>query len=256
MQTFIVPHRRFDHINIDILVLLPSSQGYTHLLTIVDQFTRWPEAIPLKVTDTETCALALIFHWIARFGIPLDMTSDRGSQFMSNLWTTIAKLLGTRLQHTTTYHPQTNGLVERFHRHLNSTLRAQLTNHNWLDELPWVLLGIRTAPKEDLNCSAVELVYGSPLTVPGGFIATPQGMHDSSTILPQLRDTVSKFAPFPTTHQGGLFHLTCRAVNMFSSVEIPTAHLFSVYMKAHFTSWKGIQSSSSSILEASPTLSQ
>ena len=62
VQTFYVPHRRFDHINIDIVGLLPSSQGYTHLLTLVDRFTRWPEAIPLKVTDTEICARALIFH--------------------------------------------------------------------------------------------------------------------------------------------------------------------------------------------------
>lgn len=56
-------------------------RGYTHLLTMVDRFSRWPEAVPLKGTDTETCARALVFHWIARFGIPLNITSDRGSQF-------------------------------------------------------------------------------------------------------------------------------------------------------------------------------
>ena len=240
--------RRFDHINIDIVGPLPSSQGYTHLLAIVHRFTRWPEAIPLKVTDTETCARALIFHWIARFGKPLDMTSDRGSQFMSNLWTTIAKVMGTKLHPTTAYHPQANGLVERFHRHLKSALRARLTNPNWLDELPWVLLGIRTVPKEDLNCSSAELVYGTPLTVPGDFVATPQGMYDSGAILPHLRDTISKFTPTPTAHQGGhirpLFLLTCWAVTTFLSVVMPIARLFSVHMKALFTSWKGIQSSS------------
>ena len=53
-----------------------------------------------------SCARALIFHWIASFGILLDITSDRGTQFMSNLWTTIAKLLGNKLYHTTTYHLQ------------------------------------------------------------------------------------------------------------------------------------------------------
>ena len=103
------------------------------------------------------------------------------------------------LPHTT----QENGLVERFHQHLKSALRARLTNHKWLDKLLWVLLGIRTTPKEDLNCSSAELVYGSPLTVPGNFIATPQGMHDSSKILSQLRDMVSKFAPIPSIHHGG-----------------------------------------------------
>ena len=114
-QTFNMPHRRFDHIHLDIVGPLPPSQGYTHLLTIIDRFTRWPEAIPLKETDTETCARALVFHWIARFGMPTDVTSDRGSQFTSRLWTAITKLLGIKLHHTTTYHPQTNGLVERFH---------------------------------------------------------------------------------------------------------------------------------------------
>lgn len=82
-------------------------------------------------------------------------------------------------------------------------MRARLTTPNWLDELPWVLLGIRTAPKEDLHCSSAELVYGAPLTVPGDFIATPQGRHDSPTVLPQLRDLVSKFVPTPTTRHGG-----------------------------------------------------
>ena len=79
LQTFEVPHRRFDHINVDVVGPLPPAQGYTHLLTMVDRFTRWPEAFPLKGTDTETCVRVLVFHWVARFGMPLDMTLDRGS---------------------------------------------------------------------------------------------------------------------------------------------------------------------------------
>ena len=111
---FSVPQCRFDHIHIDIVGPLPPSQGHTHLLTIVDRFTRWPEAIPLKGTDTETCARALVLHWITRFGMPLDLTSDRGAQFTSKLWATITKLLGIKLHHTTAYHPQVNGLLECF----------------------------------------------------------------------------------------------------------------------------------------------
>ena len=159
---FSVPHRRFDHIHVDLVGPLHPSQGYTHLLTVIDRFSRWPEAIPLTNTSTASCAQALVFHWIARFGIPLDMSSDRGSQFTSNLWTSIAQLFGTRLHHTTAYHPQSNGLVERFYRQLKSALRARLSTPNWIQELPWVLLGIRTAPKEDLGYSSAELVYGAP----------------------------------------------------------------------------------------------
>ena len=133
MQTFHVPHRQFDHINID--SPLPSSQGFTHLLTMVDQFMRQPEAIPLKQTDTEMCVRALVAHWISHFSMPLDMTSDRGSQFMSNLQTGLTKLLGTQLHHTTAYHPQANGQVEHLPRHLKAALRARLIILNWLDEL-------------------------------------------------------------------------------------------------------------------------
>ena len=162
-----MPQRHFNHIHVDLVGPLPPSNGFTYLLMVVDRFTRWPEAIPLSNTITHTCAQALVTHWIARFGVPMNMYSDRGLQFTSQLWASISKLFGTKLHHTTAYHPQSNGLVERFHRHLKSALRAHLSGPNWSDELPWVLLGIRTAPKEDLDCSSAELVYGTPLTVPG-----------------------------------------------------------------------------------------
>ncbi len=114
LKMFNLPSRRFDHIHIDLVGPLPPSQGQTHLLTIVDCYTRWPEVIPL--TDTETCAKALIFHWIVRFGLPLDITSDRGPQFSSRLWAAVTGLLGVTHHRTTAYHPQGNGLVEQFHR--------------------------------------------------------------------------------------------------------------------------------------------
>ena len=90
--------------------------------------------------------------------MPLDMTSDRGSQFMSSLWTGIAKLLGSQLHHTMAYHQQANVLVEYFHHHLKAAFLALLTTPNWLDELPWVLLDIRTSPKYNLSFSSAELV--------------------------------------------------------------------------------------------------
>lgn len=199
LATFKVPHRRFDHINIDIVGPLPRSQGYTYLLTIVDRFTRWPEAVPLSDISTTSCARALLSQWIARFGIPAEMSSDRGSQFTSDLWGSLAKLLGVRHSRTTAYHPQANGLVERFHRHMKSALRARLTGPNWIDELPWVLLGIRTAPKDDLGTSSAELVFGEPLTVPGDFIPTASDTKHVSTYLPALRDKVGSLAPVPTS---------------------------------------------------------
>ena len=202
LQTFEVPNRRFDHIHVDLVGPLPPSRGCTHLFTIVDRFTRWPEAIPINDTSATGCARALIANWIARFGVPMDMSSDRGAQFTSELWAAVAGLLGTTLHHTTAYHPQANGLVERFHRHLKSALKARLSGPNWSDELPWVLLGIRTAPKEDLGSSSAEMVYGTPLTVPGDFVSQSLQQPNQAAALPQLRQKVGSLKPIPTSQHG------------------------------------------------------
>ena len=168
---------------------------------MVDRFTRWPEAVPIRNIETKTVARTFIQNWVARFGVPLSMTSDRGTQFTSELWSAMCNLLGTELHPTTAYHPQANGLVERSHRDLKASLKCRLNGANWLDELPWVLLGIRTAPKEDLGSSTAELVYGSPLTVPGDFV--PDGQpHSASRELQQQRQRVGDLRPIPTTAHG------------------------------------------------------
>ncbi len=70
------------------------------------------------------------------------------------------------------YHPQANGVGERFHRQLKDALRARLVNQDWHSQLPWVLLGLRAAPKEDCGLSSSEMVYGEPLVLPGEFLET------------------------------------------------------------------------------------
>ena len=96
LQTFQVPHRRFNHIHMDLVGQLPPSNGFTYLLTVVYRFTHWPEAIPLPDITTLTCAQALVMHWITRFGVPMNMSSKRGSQFTSQLWASISQLFGTK----------------------------------------------------------------------------------------------------------------------------------------------------------------
>ena len=97
LSEFVVPEKRFSHINIDLVGPLRPSSGFSYLLTIVERTTRWPEAIPLCDTTTLTCVQALIAVWISRFGVPLDMSSDRGSQFTYPIWSLIAQLLGLHL---------------------------------------------------------------------------------------------------------------------------------------------------------------
>ena len=123
------------------------------LLTIVDRFTRWPEAIPLSVTSATSVASAFLHHWVARFGIPATVTSDRGPQFTSELWHQLSDSVGFKLSPSMAYHPQANGLVKLFHRTLKASLKARCDNHGkrWHCQLPWTLLGLRTTHKEDLD---------------------------------------------------------------------------------------------------------
>ncbi|GFO43156.1 Pol polyprotein [Plakobranchus ocellatus] len=147
-----------------------------------------------------TTTKALIRNWISCFGVPLDITSDRGTQFTSTFWGEIANQHGVQLHQTTAYHPQSNGFAERLHRTLKSALKARLQGPNWADELPWILLGLRTAPKEDIGSSAAELVYGIPLTVPGEFIdpfakCVPSGIGRDSCYR-----NIKNLSPLPTVH--------------------------------------------------------
>ncbi len=191
---------RFAHIHVDIVGPLPPSKGYTHLLTIIDRFTRWPEAIPISDTTAENCARILINEWISRYGVPTLLTSDRGPQFTSQLWATVLKTLGVKHIQTTAYHPQSNGLVERFHRHLKASLKARLTSPFWTDQLPWVLMGIRSAPKEDMGYSPAELVFGNVITIPGEFVAKQARDMKPADIFPALHDKMQRLLPPPTSH--------------------------------------------------------
>ena len=167
------PDSRFYHVHIDLVGPLPPAQSYTHLLTCVDRFTRWPEAIPLFTTDTETVAKAFLSSWISRFGVPSTITSDRGGQFESSLWHHLMQLIGSQRTRTTAYHPSANGMVKRFHRQLKASLMAR-SSSNGLEALPFVLLGIRSTLKEDLQCTSAELVYGTTLRLPGDLFQMPK----------------------------------------------------------------------------------
>ena len=102
------PTERFDHVHIDIVGPLPYANGFRYLLTCVDRLTRWPEAIPIVDIRTETVADAFFSGWIARYGTPATITTDRGAQFESKLWDNLCNQFGIIRNRTTSYHPQSN----------------------------------------------------------------------------------------------------------------------------------------------------
>ncbi|CAH8289015.1 unnamed protein product, partial [Schistosoma rodhaini] len=105
-------------------------------------------------------------NWVTIFGTPITITTDRGAQFESELFNNLAKLLGSNRIRCTAYHPQANGMVERFHRQLKTALISHSNPNQWTEFLPLVMLGIRTSVKTDAQCSAAELVFGTTLRLP------------------------------------------------------------------------------------------
>jgi transposase InsO family protein len=76
------------------------------------------------------------------FQVPKTITSNRGPQFTSNLWSQLCSMLNIAHRQTTAYHPESNGAVERLHRRLKDAIRARAAAATWAEELPFVLLGL------------------------------------------------------------------------------------------------------------------
>ena len=196
------PSSRFEYLHVDIVGPLEYSRGYRYIFTIVDRYTRYPEAIPIPDATAAECARALM-QWISRHGMCSKVTSDRGRQFISELWGELHVLLGIQRTTTLAYQPQQNGLVERFHRDMKAALMSVLQGDpQWCDALPVVMLGLRASFKPDLGMSSAELVFGEALHLPGQFFdPTPEVPH--TEFAQHLRTTLSRLRPVPTSwHQG------------------------------------------------------
>nr|VZH99086.1 unnamed protein product [Spirometra erinaceieuropaei] len=133
------------------------------------------------------------------YAIKPTLTTDRGSPFHSSLFREFTRLLGCAHITTTAYHPASNGLVERLHRQLKSSLMSQTDAATLSLNLPLVLLGIRSSVKEDIQCTAAELVYGTPLRLPGEFVQpSTTNTNITSTFVQQLKQRMAQLRPTPT----------------------------------------------------------
>ena len=144
-----VPPTRFKHVHVDLVGPFPPDRGFKYLFKLMDRTTRWPEAILLADTKTETVLQAFLDGWVSRFGVPGIVTSDRGPQFTLEVWRKALGQLGIQVAATTAYHPQANSLLKRFPPHFEKMpLRCAVrSSTSWSRSLPWVLLGIQNAPK-------------------------------------------------------------------------------------------------------------
>ena len=147
--------------HVDLVGPWPTARaGYRYLLTVIDRSTRWFEATPLQEITAEVVLDSFINSWVSRFGLPAHLTTDRGAQFTSGTWTTWCTEMQVEHITTTAFHPQANGMVERLHRQIKDALRARGTATDRADHLPWVVLGLRAAPKGESGVWTAETTLG------------------------------------------------------------------------------------------------
>ena len=185
---------KFGEVNIDIVGPLPSNKGCSYLFTMIDRFTRWPEVVPIMDIKAETIANAFMMGWVARFGAPEAVVTDRGSQFESALFNKVLDLIGCKRKRTTSYNARANGLIERFHRSLKSALKNG-NDRDWIDRLPLILLSLRVSFKAEIGCSPSEIVYGYPVRLPVDLLHTsPKTEVDVGEYVKSLKAAMNKIA--------------------------------------------------------------
>jgi len=144
------------------------SEDKTYIM--IDRKTRWSEAVPLSNIYTSNVAKHLIATWISRYGVPNHIITDQGTQLKKLFFDSLSRSFGLKHVHTTAYHPQANGLIERFYRSLKTSLRCLSTSATWTQSLPLVTLGWRNTVYSATGTTPATLLFGTGTTLPNDFL--------------------------------------------------------------------------------------
>ena len=158
----------FSRVIIDCVGPLPKTKsGNQYLLTIMCASTRFPEAIPLRNITAPKIVKALI-NFFTLVGLPKEIQSDQGSNFMSGLFQQVIYQLGTKQIKSSAYHPESQGALERFHSTLKNMIRTYCMENNtdWDEGINLLLFAVRESVQESLGFSPFELVFGHTVRGP------------------------------------------------------------------------------------------
>ena len=158
----------FHRIAVDVLTMPLTSRGNRYIVVFIDYFTKWAEAFAVPDQQAHTIARLLVASIVCQHGVPEELLSDRGSNFVSELIMEMCSILRIKKLNTSGYHPQTDVLVEKF----NSTLLAIMSKCTdgktleWDQQLPTLLFAYRSMAQESTKESPFFLLYGCDPRLP------------------------------------------------------------------------------------------
>ena len=168
----------FESLIIDHIGPLPSDdKGYTHILVIIDGFSRWVELFPIKTTGASEAA-GCIFQHFGRFETPDVIDTDQGPAFRNELFAELTRLSKVEHSFTTAYSKEENGIVERANQEVMRHLRAKLFDARVLDkwsyeQLPMVQRIINTVEKTSTGVTPAELILNNSIRLSARILAPP-----------------------------------------------------------------------------------
>ena len=165
----------FDRVGVDVIQFPRTKNGNQYAVVFVDYLTKWPEVFAVPDQSAATIARLLVEEVVSRHGVPSEVLSDRGQPFLSGLMKEVEKILGFHKVNTSAYHPQTDGLVERYNRTLRGMLAKTVERgeKNWDEQIPFVLFAYRASQQSSTQESPFYLLYGRDPRLPTEAVLSP-----------------------------------------------------------------------------------
>ncbi|KAD0364781.1 hypothetical protein E3N88_44374 [Mikania micrantha] len=197
-----IPVWKWEQISMDFITKLPkTASGCDTIWVIVDRLTKSAHFLPIKETDKlEKLTRVYLKEIVSRHGVPISIISDRDSRFTAHFWKSLHKALGTRLDMSTAYHPQTDGQSERTIQTLEDMLRACVIDfgNSWETHLPLVEFSYNNSYHTSIGAAPFEALYGrkcrSPLCwaeVGESQLTEPELVHETTEKIVQIRNRMA-----------------------------------------------------------------
>ena len=206
--------------------ITPSSQNISYIHVIVDAFSHFVVKVPIKSNNAKTAVKTLLHHWIVKFGPPIYLVTDRGSEYFNTGMAHLYTLMGIRHSPRTPYSPWTNGLVEVQNKILGTHFRMFLQNtpKDWASQVHMYAFAQNSQPLSALNVSPHEIVFHIRPRIPPTFDLN-LNRNNNTTCISQYCSQLPEHSHYDKTDLNLIFYKTLSKPILQCFLAVETAML-------------------------------